>query len=98
MKRKLIGIVDPQSSSSNNQASIDGTSDEKEEPVWMIPVMRKKKEEALDPQSCSSNNRISMDGIDDEKEGLIWMVQTMRKRKWKRLMDPSSPYYKMFCY
>ena len=44
MKRKLIGIVDPQFGSSSNQASIDGTRDEKEEPVSMISAMRKKKE------------------------------------------------------
>ena len=66
---------------------MDDIGDEKEEGA-----------EALDPQSCSSNNRISMDGIGDEKEGPIWIVPTMRKKKWKRLMDPSSPYYKMFYY
>lgn len=66
---------------------MDDIGDEKEEGA-----------KALDPQSCSSNNQIIMDGIDDEKEGPIWMVLTMSKRKWKRLMDPSSPYYKMFYY
>ena len=66
---------------------MDDIGDEKEEGT-----------EPLDPQSCSSNNRASMDGIGDEKEGSIWMVSTMRKKKWKRLMDPFSPYYKMFCY
>ena len=53
----------------------------------------------VDPQSCSSNNRASMDGTGDEKEEEAWMVPVMRKKKRReRLMDPSSPSYKMFCY
>ena len=67
---------------------MDGTGDEKEEEA-----------ETLDPQSCSSSNRASMDGTGDEKEEEAWMVPVMRKKKrQERLMDPSSPSYKMFCY
>ena len=50
-------MVNPQSCSSSNQASTDGTGDEKEEQA-----------ETPDSQSCSSSNRASMDGIGDEKE------------------------------
>ena len=50
-------MVDPQSCSSSNRASMDGTGDEKEEVTEM-----------LDPQSCSSSNQASMDGTGDEKE------------------------------
>ena len=50
-------MVDPQSRSSSNRASMDGTGDEKEEEA-----------ETLDPKSCSSSNRASMDGTGDEKE------------------------------
>ena len=50
-------MVDPQSCSSSNRASMDGTNDEKEEEA-----------ETLDPQSCSNSNRASMNGIGDEKE------------------------------
>ena len=81
-------MVGPQSCSSSNRASMNGTDDEKEEVA-----------ETLDPQSCSSNNRASMDGTDDEKEEEAWMVSMMRKKKrWERLMDPSSPSYRIFCY
>ena len=66
---------------------MNGTSDEKEEVA-----------ETLDPQSCSSSNRASMDGTGDEEEEEAWMVPAMRKKKkWERLMDPSSPNYRMFC-
>ena len=81
-------MVDPQSCSSSNQVSMDGTGDEKEEEA-----------ETLYPQSWSSSNRASMDGIGDEKEEEEWMVPAMRKKKRReRLIDPSSPSYKMFCY
>ena len=60
-------MVDPQSCSSNNQVSMDGTGDEKEEEA-----------ETLYPQSWSSSNRASMDGIGDEKEEEEWMVPAMR--------------------
>ena len=50
-------MVDPQSCSSSNRASMDGTGDEKEEEA-----------ETLDPQSCSSSNQASMDGTGNEKE------------------------------
>ena len=81
-------MVDPQSCSSSNRASMDGTGDEKEEVA-----------KTLDPQSCSSNNQASMDGTDNEKEEKAWMVPAMRKKKrWERLMDSSSPSYRMFCY
>ena len=56
-KKQSIGTVDPQSCSSNNRASMDGTDNEKEEEA-----------ETPDPQSCSSSNRASMDGIGDEKK------------------------------
>ena len=56
-KKQSIGAVNPQSCSSSNRASMDGTDDEKEEEV-----------ETPDPQSCSSSNRASMDGTDNEKE------------------------------
>ena len=49
-------MVGPQSCSSNNRASMDGTNDEKE-----------KVAETLDSQSYSSSNRASMDGTSDEK-------------------------------
>ena len=50
-------MVNPQSCSSSNRASTDGTGDEKEEQM-----------ETPDSQSCSSSNRASMDGIGNEKE------------------------------
>ena len=53
----------------------------------------------VDLQSCSSSKQASMNGTGDEKEGLVWMVPAMRKKKrWKRLIDPSSPSYKMSSY
>ena len=67
-KKELLGMVDPQSCSSSNQVSMDGTGDEKEEEA-----------ETLYPQSWSSSNRASMDGISDEKEEEEWMVPAMRK-------------------
>ena len=40
-----------------------------------------------------------MDGTGDKKEEEAWMVPAMRKKKrWERLMDPSSPSYRMLCY
>ena len=50
-------MVDPQSCSSSNQASMDGTGDEKEEEA-----------KTLNPQSCSSSNQANMDSSSDEKE------------------------------
>ena len=50
-------MVGPQSCSSSNRASMNGTGDEKEEVA-----------ETLDPQSCSSSNWASMDGTGDEKK------------------------------
>lgn len=49
-------MVGPQSCSSSNRASMDGTSDEKEEVA-----------ETLDSQSYSSSNRASIDGTSNEK-------------------------------
>ena len=90
-------MINPQSCSSSNRASMDGTGDEKEEEA-----------ETLDPQSCSSSNRAIMDGTDDEKEDeaktpdpqscsssnrasialvaieQVWMVPAMRKKKKRR--------------
>ena len=67
-----------------------------------MTIKKKIKKELIrmvDPQSCSSSNRASMDGTGDEKEEEAWMVPVMRKKKrQERLMDPSSPSYKMFCY
>ena len=42
-KEEGAETLDPQSCSSNNQASMDGIGDEKEKPIWMVPMMRKKK-------------------------------------------------------
>ena len=67
---------------------MDGIGDKKEEVL-----------ETLDPQSCSSSNRASMDGTDNEKEEEAGVVLAMRKKeRWERLMNPSSPSYRMFCY
>ena len=55
--RSLIGMVDSQSCSNSNRASMDGTDDEKEEEA-----------ETPEAQSCSSSNRASTDGTDDERK------------------------------
>ena len=52
-----MGTINPQSCSSNNRASVDGTGDGREEEA-----------KTLDPQFCSSSNRASMDGTDDGRE------------------------------
>ena len=65
-----MGTINPQSCSSSNQASMDGTGDEKEEEA-----------ETPDPQSCSSSNRASIALVAIEQ---VWMVPAMRKKKKRR--------------
>ena len=58
MKKKgYTGTINPQSCSSSNQASTDGTDSGREEEA-----------ETPDPRSCSSSNQISMDGTDGGRE------------------------------
>ena len=62
-----MGAINPQSCSSGNQASMDGTGDGREEEA-----------ETRDPQSCSSNNRASIALAAIEQ---VWMVSVMGEKK-----------------